>query len=64
MDSRDPLFLLDVALRGAAVALFVVIAVATLRRGGNRPLPMASVLNSQTAIDGAYAGSGAARVRQ
>lgn len=37
MDSRDPLFLLDVALRGAAVALFVVIAVATLRRGGNRP---------------------------
>src|SRR5262245_18045822 len=37
MASHGFLSLLDIALRGAAIALFLLVAVATLRRGGRRP---------------------------
>ncbi len=37
MNELGPLFLLDVALRGAAIALLLIISVATLRRGRGRP---------------------------
>jgi AraC-like DNA-binding protein len=38
MVGLDSLFGLDVALRGAAAALFIVIALAVLRQGGGRPV--------------------------